>query len=170
MIWISGLILWGRPASIRAGDLIGRLDVILLRHRLLAPREVTQIRHDLAPHPCHAVRGLEPDSPGKLALSLQPIDRGHRVRHDGQQLGPQNEWGLDMGDAGQGLWHVPTMPVPPHAVLWRFVGFCGDVPTEVVGLPLARPHGVATIQSGFELPQIAPIYARHAVASFNPRF
>jgi len=33
VIWISGLVLWGRPASLRASDklLIDRLDVGFLR-------------------------------------------------------------------------------------------------------------------------------------------
>ena len=63
----------------------------------------------------------------------------------------------------------PTMPIPPHAVLWRFVGFCGNVPTDLLGLPLARAYGLASIQGGFEAPQIASIHA-HTVAFFNPRF
>ena len=57
---------------------------------------MTQICRYLAPHPRDAVRGLEPNSPGKLALGLEPIDRGHRVRNQGQQLGPQKERGLDV--------------------------------------------------------------------------
>src|SRR5262249_17097355 len=118
-----------RPASLRAGDLIGRLDVIFLRHRLLAPDEVTQICRYLAPHPRDAVRGLEPNSPGKLALSLKPIDRGHRVRNQGQQLGPQNEGGLDARKPPKRLWHSPSMPPFTSRLLWCFVGFCGDVPT-----------------------------------------
>ena len=138
--------------------------------RLPALSEVAQICRDLTAQPRHTACGLQPDPPGKLALSLKSIDRGHRVRNQGQQLGPQNERGLDAREPPKRLWHAPTMPIPPHAVLWRFVGFCGDIPTDVVGLLLARPHDVATIQSGFEPPQIAPIHAGHAVPFLNPRF
>ena len=55
---------------------------------LPALSEMAQICRHLAAQPRHAVCGLQSDPLGKLALSLKPIDGGHRVRNQGQQLGP----------------------------------------------------------------------------------
>src|SRR5262245_61222188 len=80
--------------------------------------EVAQICPHLTAQPRHTACGLQADSLGKLALSLQPIDGGHGVRHHGQQLGPQDEGGLNIRDARRGLWHAPTNLIPLHAQKW----------------------------------------------------
>ena len=134
---VKFLILRRRLASVepaahhdQVSVLIGCLDVIFLcRRRPTAPTKLTQICHYLTPHPRDAVCGLQPDSPGKLSLGLEPIDRGHRVRNQGQQLGPENERGLDAREPPKWLWHGPSMPQSTSCLLWCFVGFCGDVPT-----------------------------------------
>src|SRR6516162_6520961 len=88
--------------------------------------EVAQIRGHLTAQPRYTVGGLQPDALGKLVLSLQPIDGGHRVRNQGQQLSPLDERGLNVRDARRGLWHALTMPPFTSRLLWCFVGFCGD--------------------------------------------
>src|SRR5262249_16287407 len=94
---------------------------------------MAQVSRHLAAQPRHAVCGFQPDPAGKFSLSLQPIDRGHRVRNQGQQLGPQNERGLDAREPPKGLWHAPTMPpftsrrlVVSGGILWD------TVPTNVL--------------------------------------
>ena len=166
MIWISGVILGVGPLRFKRADkfLIGRLAVIFLHRRWPALSELAQICGHLAPHPRHAVGGLKPDSSGKLALSLEPIDRGHRVRNYGQQLGPQNEGGLDASKPPKRLRHGPSMPHSTSRLLWCFVGFCGDVPTirshpaflslalGFLELPVLWSLGITAIQGGAYAP------------------
>jgi len=96
---------------------------LFLRCWLPALNQMPQVRGHHA-QPRHTACRLQPDPLRKLALSFKPIDGGHAVRHDGQQLGSQNERRLDMSDTRQGLWHAPPCPRSPHdccGVLWDFV-------------------------------------------------
>ena len=114
--------------------------------------------------------GIQPHSLRKLALGLEPIDRGHRVRNQGQQLGPQNEGDSTPGSRRKGFGmplRCPFRPTLSCGGLWDIAEeFPQTCWTHFLRGRVRSPRYKAALKRR----KIRPIHVRHAVALLKPRF